>query len=108
MLPAPRLAIDGCPEVSETITLRVDDAVVGSTAFLLMGLAEGSFALAGGCDVLLGSILPLVLPLPIGPTGSAAWSTPLPPSTTGATVFLQAVQATTPITTSNGIELRVR
>lgn len=90
----PSLAIAGCPGVGNPIQLAVSQGLGGSTAILLVGLAQGSAALGAGCSLLVAQPLPIAVPLPLGGAGPGAGSVTVfatvPAAAAGVNLALQA------------------
>lgn len=94
---APRLTVGGDPVPNGTITLRVDKARGGASAFLLLGLGTGQAPIGAGCDLYLSPVLPNAIgPLPLSGTGDAGFGTfalpvVLPSTATQVSITLQAL-----------------
>ncbi len=104
----PSLALDGCAEVSATVTLKVGGAVGATTAWVAFGLVPGRQAIGGACDLLVQPLFPSLLPLPIAPDGSAAFAAIVPPAATASSFTLQALLATPALAATNGVEVGAR
>ncbi|MFG0318815.1 MAG: right-handed parallel beta-helix repeat-containing protein [Planctomycetota bacterium JB042] len=113
----PRLTIFGDPTPGGTITLRVDKARGGSSAFLLLGLGAGSTPIGAGCTLHLFPVLPTAVgPLPLPGTPDAGFGAlelpvPLPPTASSASVTVQAFVgdpgSALGFTVSNGFRLGI-
>ncbi|MCC7170331.1 MAG: VCBS repeat-containing protein [Planctomycetes bacterium] len=95
----PRLSLGGCFRDGETIDLGIHDAVGGSIAILLKGLAPAPAAFNAGCVIQIAPLLPSFHVLPLfgtpGGVGSFEASVALPPGVVppGVRFTLQAVCA---------------
>lgn len=93
---APRLTLSGDPTPNGTITLTIDKARGGGSAFLLLGLGAGSASLGAGCKLYVAPLLPITLgPLPLSGTALAGFGSfelpvVMPASATQVSITLQA------------------
>jgi WD40 repeat protein len=89
----PDLDLGGCASPGGTLSIAIHDALGGSQAVLLMGLTQASVPLKGG-TLLVGSLLPTFVVLPLGGAGAGNGSIELqallPPNTPVASLALQA------------------
>lgn len=91
----PTLSLDGCPGPGESILIRVQDAVPGTIAILMVGFQQANLPLNDGCTLLVSS---LVTPFPVmvigGLPGAGNGQGTLPgsiaPGTPPTQVFMQA------------------
>jgi len=110
----PSLDVTGCATAGGAITLDIAQGLGGGTAFLLLGLGQGSIPLKG-CTLLLDPLLPTFVPLGLGGVGAGNGSLSLPailPSTTPDIVFtMQAwvkdAGAAKGWATTNGVQVSV-
>lgn len=91
----PLLSMSGCPAPGGTVNIDLGNALGGSQAVLLLGLGQGIVGVGGGCSLLVSPVLPIsVGPLPLAGAGAGQGtlhlSALLPPTTTSATITLQA------------------
>jgi WD40 repeat protein len=89
----PALDVSGCATAGGAITVSIDGGLGGASAFLLLGLGQGSAPLKG-CTLLVSPLLPPLLPLalPGSGAGNGALSLPalLPTSLPDMSFTLQA------------------
>ncbi len=90
----PQTVLEGCPVPGGSLTLRIESALGGSTAFVLLGGGQAGIHI-GACTLLVSPILPAILALPlagVGPgNGTVELNGRLDASTTAMSFALQAV-----------------
>lgn len=94
----PSLDVNGCAMPAMPLSFSISKGLGGSSAFLFVGLTQGSQAMGAGCTLNVSPLLSLVVgPLPlagVGPgTGALQFFADLPASATSATFTLQAFVA---------------
>lgn len=106
----------GCANVGQSLTLNMTEGLGGSIALLLIGGGTGEIPIGGGCSVLLSSIYPAIIPIPLGGAGLGSGSFTLfattPPNAAGQTFAVQALvqdpSLTSGFSASNGLLLEVK
>jgi len=112
----PVLAMGGCPEEGQQVSLEISDGLGGSSAILLFGLGQGATPVgASGCDLLVAPVIGPALTLPLTPGGPGQGSLFLPgliPGGTAGASFTMQVWVIDPASSagaaaSNGIEVTI-
>lgn len=111
----PELSVIGCPESGQVATIRVEKALGGSNALLLLGTGRGLVPMAGDCNLLLQPLLPVAVSLPLSGTGvgngEIEVAVTIPAGLPTATATLQAFVADSGVafgySNSNGVELKL-
>ncbi|HEX5012280.1 MAG TPA: hypothetical protein VFY71_17970, partial [Planctomycetota bacterium] len=73
----PALGVTGCATAGGAIEVSISQALGGSTAFMLLGLGQGSSPLKG-CTLLVDPVLPTIVPLGLAGSGAGNGSLVLP------------------------------
>jgi hypothetical protein len=94
----PRLAMQGCAEAGQTLTLKIDRAVGGSLGLMITGLLPANIPISGsGCSLLVAPLLPFSIVVPFGGSGpgNGSLTAPIaiPPTTIAGTIDLQVFAA---------------
>jgi len=106
----PRLDMDGCPGVGETLTYRLDQGLANAPALVLLGGGRGFLPLPGGCTLLLD---PYYGWFAASMNGAGELTLPLivPPGAAGQTFTMQGavIDAGAPsgYALSNGVEMQI-
>lgn len=82
----PILNLDGCPSPGKSVALRLEQALGGGTAILMVGLQQAKQVLPAGCMLRVAPVL-IALPVPLGGSGPGNGSIVIPatlPTTTGS------------------------
>jgi len=111
----PALGVTGCATAGGAMDVSISQALGGSTAFMLLGLGQGSIPLKG-CTLLVDPLLPTIVPLGLGGVGPGNGALTLPailPSTIPDMVFtLQAwvkdAGAAKGWATTNGVQVSIQ
>ena len=74
----PELDVDGCLVAGGSATIEISGGLGGATAYLLFGAGTTSSPLGAGCPTMIGTRLPLMLPVPLSGSGPGAGSASLP------------------------------
>lgn len=74
----PKLELLGCPTPGGVGQLVISGGVGGGSALLFFGVAPASLPMAGGCQLLVAPLLPLLLNVPLSGSGAGAGQAILP------------------------------
>jgi FG-GAP-like repeat len=87
----PRLGFQGCPTPGGNVTLRIDSALGGANALLVVGLAPAALAVSPNCDLLTVPVLPAPIVLPLAGAGAGNGNASIPlvlPANLGSVTFV--------------------
>jgi hypothetical protein len=91
----PNLNMSGCPTPGGTVNFSIDNCLGGTTAILVFGVNEQYTPIGFGCTLNIGSLFPVVVPLPLGGAGpgqgSIAFPATLPGTIAPVTFGMQAL-----------------
>lgn len=67
----PKMNLDPCvAQAGQAVQLAIRDALGGSTALLVFGLAQGATPIGGGCSLYVQPLLPPIVAIPLGGIGA--------------------------------------
>lgn len=112
----PSLNLTGCARAAGNVTLSIDDGLGGSFTVLMFGFGQGNIAMDGGCSLLIQTLTPAILNLPLpgaGPgNGDLSIPTQIPGNAPSVTFTMQAFVADPGVpqgfSNSNGLEVTIK
>ncbi len=112
----PALNLTGCARAAGNVTLSVNDGLGGSFTVLMFGFGQGNVAMDGGCSLLIQTLTPAILNLPlpgVGPgNGDLSIATQIPGNAPTVTFTMQAFVADPGVpqgfSNSNGLEVTIK